>query len=342
MKTNFLLSFIIITLFSCKTSRIKTEEKKTAIKTYTLLGDDTFPEGISIDQRNGIIYTGSMGNSGIQLTENGISNYFLNPLSSDVSINVLGTTIDKKNNRLWVCSNDINAFFSNKELHPMISVFDLSSKSLIKKFTANDIPNNISPFLNDVILDNDGNAYISNTADNAIVRISSDLQNLIVWNNFPLAPKDRYYILNGIEVTKNQKNLIVSTYKSSDEKSMATLFKVNTENGSITEIKCSSNEESFAASGIDGIVFIDEFSLIGVSGNGKLLKIDFNSEYSNATITDISTGTAAEPYLNKPATVAIYNKKLYVTNAQALNYFSQEETIKPFEIVEIPFELLNL
>ncbi len=333
---------LTIVIVSCKPSIITAQKSLQGIKSFELLGNDIYPEGICIDTENGTIYTGSINGKGIQKTLHGNTKYLLKPSNSFVSDNILGMAVDDPNNRLWVCSNNLGAFFQNQSGEPKLSILNTDSGKLIRSIEKKDFSPDFNPLFGDVVTDSKGNAYVTNLASTAIIKVSDDFSEIEVWEDFPKAPDGKFYILNGLDVSANGENLIVATYKTGYEGALATLFKVNTKNGDISEIDCNDSVEDFKINGIDGLAFVNDSTLVGVSGNGKLLRISMSNNLTKATIQVISTGTKAESILLEPSTVALFDGKLYTTNSQANRFFSGKPPSLPFMIMEIPLDIIGL
>lgn len=332
----FFLAFV-----NCKPmTSLAIENQEEGLKTYNLLGEGIFPEGICIDKSNGTIYTGSINGGSIQKTGKGKSEYFLEPGNSIVSTNILGMAVDHKNNRLWVCSNDLKKFFQNEPSNSTLSIFDLSTGTLIHNLKEKDFPENFKPLFADVTTDKNGNAFVSNLSNNAIIKISEDFSTIDIFSDFPKAPDGKFYILNGLDVKDN--NLIIAAYNSGYKDALAALFRMDTQNGIIEEILITESVNDFKENGIDGLTYLNNNTVLGVSGNGKILKITLNNSSKEANIYDISSGTKAELFLNEPSTIAVMGNKVYTTNSQANRFFSQEKAELPFKILEIPFNVLRL
>lgn len=348
LKIPFALFLILsMTFFSCQDLEQLRAQKKPVVKTYELLGESATPEGISISQKTGDIYTGSMQDGSMQLTSEGKSRYFVEPGSGILLTNVLGSAIDEKNNRIWVCSNDFSKTFSGTPT-ARVSVLNLADGSLIKQFDETDLASEegVYPFVNDVILDKSGNAYVANSASNNIFKISSNLESVqVLANKFPEPPADKKYSLNGIEISHDQKFLFSNSFVMT-EADAAALFRINIATGEVSLIDFEEvGTTDFSRTGGDGLLMLDKDknTLLCMSIAGTLLKAELNRDLTKATITNISSGTAAEEEMNGCATVAAYKDKIYTTNAQGFTLFNPELTAqKPYKVIEIPKEILGL
>lgn len=337
----FLISILGITCFSgCKEDDIVIPPEVTKTQ---LLGDLTSPEGITIDQRNGTIYTGSFLTPSIQKTIGQTSEYLVNIGDSIFLPNVVGMTVDETNDRLWVCSVDFSGVLSGNP-SAKITVVDLTTGNELASFDHTEInaPAGFFPLFNDVILDASGNAYVSNTGTTAIIKVASDLSGASVFTtDFPVAPANFSYSLNGIDITSDGQYLIVPSI-GGNPGALIDLFRVNIATGKATAIDWTESETTgFSTFGGDGVAFVDDNTMLSV-GDNAIFKVAFSENYTTATISDITTGTDAEAEIMGCATVAIYDNKAYTTNAQVGAIATGGTPVAPFYIVEIPFEILGL
>lgn len=341
-------TLVLITLLNCYAWKVMGQSKalkNTGVKTYELLGTITTPEGLSIHQQTGDIYTGSMQDGSMQITTDGASRYFIAPGSGILLPNVLGSAIDEKNKRIWVCSNDFSQTFSGTP-RARISVLDLAGGHLIKQFDETDLASEagVYPFVNDVVLDQSGNAYIANSASNTIFKISSDLARAqVLANKFPVPPAGKKYSLNGIEISPDQQFLFSNSFVMTEE-DIAALFRINIRTGAVSLIEFEEKGTTdFSQFGGDGLLMLDKNTLLCMSIASTLLKVELNKDLTKATITNISKGTSAEEEMVGCATMAIYKKNLYTTNAQGSTLFNPEAIAqKPYKIIEIPIKSLGL
>ncbi len=308
---------------------------------FALNGDFDTPEGIAIDARNGDIYTGSVATGSIQKTVNGVAQYFIPPGNSIFLPNVIGLTVDETNNRLWVCSNDLNSAFAGNPIG-RITAIDLTTQAELVSFDHTDIVGAVAPFFNDVIVDAAGNAYLTNTLFPQIIKVEADLSAAsILTNNFPAAPGGLGYSLNGIEDVGNY--LIVVSF-AGDQTTQATgLFRVDKTTGEVVTINWTETNTSLFAFGADGIIFVDDNTLLMASPAGTILRAELNSDYTSATITDIVAGTEAEECISGAsiATLAIYGDSVYTTNAQVGSLLAGAPLDLPFQVIKVPLELIG-
>ena len=339
-------AILLATICMCtfRAGELKAQNKPT-VKTYELLGENATPEGISIDQRNGNIYTGGMQDGSMQLTANGKSGYFIKPGQDVLLTNVLGSAVDEENNRIWVCSNDFSKTFNGTPT-ARVSVLSLRDGSVIKQFSEAEMASaeGVYPFVNDVVLDKSGNAYISNSASNTIFKVSGDLSGIqVLANKFPEPPAGKKYSLNGIEVSEDQKYLFSNSFVMTDQDAAA-LFRIDIKTGEVSLIHFEEKGTTdFSSTGGDGLLMLDKNTLLIMSVGSKLLKAELNKELTKAVLTNISSGTPAEEEMKGCATIASYKNKIYTTNAQGSTLFNPELTAqKPYKVIEIPEKILSL
>lgn len=327
MKIKFLIVALICTvmfLSACSEDNMMPEEmeeemEEEMVETYNLLGTLTTPEGIAIDQRDGGIYTGGFGDGSIQKTLDGVVEYFIEPNSETLLTNVLGITLDEANDRLWVCSLD---FFTVDSQNPMVQVDVLSilDGSKLATYTQDDMSmlmDGFRAFINDVTLDDQGNAYLTNTRTNAILTVPNDLSLIEVFtSDFPEGPNNGNYALNGIEVTPDGQYLITSSFVANST-GVSALFRIGIESRNVSLIPVSEiGTNHFSTTGADGLAFVDENTMLSASLSSSILRIELNSDYSAGEISNVTQGTSAQNPIIGCATLALYDEKVYTTNAQ--------------------------
>jgi hypothetical protein len=350
MKTKKIIcaSALLITamLFSCEKFSHTEASEAAIVKTYELIGEVATPEGISIDQRNGNIYTGSMRDGSMQVTTDGKSKYFIQPGSGILLPNVLGSKVDEKNNRIWVCSNDFSKSFSGTPT-ARVSVLNISNGTLVKQFDEKAMAGStegVFAFVNDIILDKSGNAYVSNSGSNTVFKISADCKEVkVLAKNFPAPPTGKKYSLNGIEISQDGKYLITNTFIMG-EADAAALFRIDIQTGEVKLIDFTEQGTTdFSKTAGDGLLMLDKSTLLCLSIASTVLKIELDKDLTSAVITNISNGTDAQEQLVGSATLAQYKNRIYTTNAQGGALFNPSIVVqKPYKIIEIPEVVLGL
>lgn len=313
------------------------------IEIYELLGKTTVPEGIAYYTTDSSIYTGSLLTSSIQVTRKGKSSYFVEPGKSEFLPNVVGMAIDEQRHRLWVCSNDATGFMQGKP-SARISAVDLKTGEVLASFDHNQVTgvNGVFlPLFNDVITDDEGNAYITSSGSAHIVEVSSDLSGASILTDLFPAHEAGYW-LNGIEVTEDNRYLmVVSSRLQQGQK--AGLYRIETNSGEVSQVALIGPAANRVdAAGGDGMLFLDRQTLLIVHGDAVLMA-KMTPDYSAAEVTDITTDTLVGGVIKgiQFTSLATDQKNLYLTNAQVANVMMNKPLDTPFNVYKIPLSLLR-
>lgn len=312
-------------------------------ETIALQGDQLFPEGI-IKLPNNDLLIGGFGDGSIQKidSKNNVS-YFSKPGENGMVIAV-GFALDTKNNRLWVA----NFNFKTESGKPgsQFKVFNYATGKLLKTIPEKFIE---GAFFNEVILDEKGNAYVSNTFGPNLYTASFKSTDATVFatNDLLKNPSpDQPFGLNGLTITPDKKYLIASVMNRTI-KGGGTLVRVNLATKAVTPIKLKDDEATKSFSGSDGMFFYNgQLMMVNVfSSAGAIFSAKFNKNYSEATLT---IRNKFQSVYDRPTASAIRDGKLYTVNSQ-LNHIIDDKDGKintppvlPFKVVSVPLaELLK-
>jgi WD40 repeat protein len=339
------LNIIAGILFFVLSVNVVYSQSNHAVKTETiaLQGNQVFPEGI-INLPNNNLLVGGFGDGSIQtIDEKGNVSYFSKPGENGMVIAV-GFAIDKKNNRLWVANFNFKTVSGNPG--SQFKVFDYTTGKLLKTIPEKFIE---GAFFNEVILDEKGNAYVSNTFGPNLYAASfeSTDANVFVTNELLKNPSpEQPFGLNGLTITPDYKYLIASVMNRTI-KGGGRLVKVDIITKEVTPIKLKNDEAAASFSGSDGMFFYKgELLMVNVySSAGAIFSAKFNKDYSEASLT-IRNKFQGE--YDRPTASAIRNGKLYTVNSQ-LNHIIDDKDGKlntppvlPFKVVGVPLaELLK-
>ena len=211
---------------------------------YRLPEKDLIPEGMTIDQSTGNIYVSSIYKRKIiVITPEGNIRDFI-PSKFEGILATVGMEADSERRHLWVCSSnslDYNNRFLDWEqtgnLQSSIFQFDLDKGTLIGRYA---LPDSLSPFFNDLILDKAGNVYITNSNAGEIYRIDKDTRKLELWMK-----DDRISYCNGITIDDESNYLFVAAFFSG-------IWRIKLVDRSILRLD---HPEHMTLCGIDGLSF---------------------------------------------------------------------------------------
>lgn len=144
--------------------------------TITFERGGIIPESIEYDQINGWFLSGSFTKGTVfQIHKDG----HLVPMVTDAELpSTVGLEVDEPRRRLLVVSSDDSAFRGNTG-YAKLGVFELTTGSriaLVDLAAALDAPPTNPPryFANDVAVDGDGNAYVTDTLNNLVYKVTMD------------------------------------------------------------------------------------------------------------------------------------------------------------------------
>lgn len=150
---------------------------------------DIFPEGIAYDPGHYrfFVSSGSIGDIGT-VTPDGVYKTFIKDK------NLTGTNglkVDKDRQRLWVCNRDNG-----------IGAFNLNSGAPIFFTDLSLLLPGVPVFINDLVIDPAGNAYVTNTVSPVIYKVTADGKASVFFNNSAFATGPNDFGFNGIVLDK--------------------------------------------------------------------------------------------------------------------------------------------
>lgn len=342
MKRLTIITGLLLSILSV--NRVYSQSNNTNnTETIALQGNQVFPEGI-ITLPNNDLLVGGFGDGSIQKidSKNNVS-YFSKPGENGMVIAV-GFALDKKNNRLWVANFNFKTASGNPG--SQFKVFDYTTGKLLKTIPEKFIE---GAFFNEVVLDEKGNAYVSNTFGPSLYTASFEASDATVFvtNSLLKNPSpDQPFGLNGLTITPDNKYLIASVMNRTI-KGGGTLVRVNIATREVTQIKLKDDDATRSFSGSDGMFFYKgQLMMVNVfSSAGAIFSATFNKDYSEASLT---IRDKFQSVYDRPTASAIRNGKLYTVNSQ-LNHIIDDKDGKlntppvlPFKVVSVPLaELLK-
>lgn len=313
-------------------------------ETIALQGNQTFPEGI-ITLPNNDLLVGGFGDGGIQKIDGNNNVTYVSRPGENGMVIAVGMALDVKHNRLWVA----NFNFKTESGSPgsNLKVFDYTTGKLLKTIPEKFIP---GAFFNEVTLDAEGNAYVSDTFGPTIWTAAFDSTEPVSFVTDATLLKnpspDQPFGLNGLTITPDKKYLIASVMNRTI-RGGGTLVRIALANKEVKAITLANDDATRAFSGSDGMFFYQgELIMVNVyAQSGAIITAKFNADYSRATLTIRHT---FQSVYDRPTASAIRNSKLYTVNSQ-LNHIIDDKDGKlntppvlPFRVVAVPLaELLK-
>lgn len=244
----------VVAFTSCKDDDVSIKQ---LLDVFKVNSPGLYPEGIAYDEQTQLIYLSSIRKGKIMRMD--LEGNLTEFVAADKLKSVLGLTIDKSRNRLIVCNADPG--FSEKtsgnnppQLANILS-YDLDTGAELEDIDLSSLTPAGSPHLtNDVVLDKQGNRYVTNSLTPAIYKITPAGEASILLMDPSLAPVGPSFGLNGIECHMDG-YLIVGHY------SQGALYKVPLDNPS--------NFKKISLEGVvntvDGLLLMNDGKLIVVS-----------------------------------------------------------------------------
>ena len=307
------------------------------IQTIPLQGAALLPESCNINPINGDLYVGSSADGSIQKISKGVVSWFSAANANGMTA-ASGMMVDVKKSRLWVCNMDIKDAVTGAA---SVNVFDLKTKKLLHSFH---VPHDGLPHsLNDIVLDKNGNAYVTDSYSPIIWHASSDLKDLKVFVTNPIFTLDpKSFNLNGIVFTPDGKYIIASVANISGQTNNGDglLFRISPITKEIVKVNFKNN------GGGDGIGFARDGALYTAMMRTGLSKVTFTNNYKDALAVIVSNSIAVKNAIkDAPTTARVFNNKLYVVNSQ-FNYAfkgmnNYGNPFQPFVVSVIPISLLK-
>jgi hypothetical protein len=219
-------------------------------------------------------------------------------------------------------------------------VFDYTTGKLLKTIPEKFIE---GAFFNEVVLDANGNAYVSNTFGPSLYTASFESTDATVFitNELLKNPSpDQPFGLNGLTITPDNKYLLASVMNRTI-KGGGRLVRVSIATKEVTPVKLKDDEATASFSGSDGMFFYKgQLLMVNVfSSAGAIISAKFNNDYSEAALT---IRNKFQSVYDRPTASAIRNGKLYTVNSQ-LNHIIDDKDGKlntppvlPFNVVSVP------
>jgi len=258
MKIILLLTFLLTTLFTENLpDRIQVERQ------------DFIPEGIEYDAKNGHFLLGSMVEGTVYaVADDGRLTPFI---EDDDLIASIGLEIDEADNRLLVVNADASVSLeSDARGVAMLGIYDLTTQERLHMVDLDDLAPDAKHFANDVAVDDDGNAYVTDSLAPVIYQVTPDGEASIFLNDENLLIDG--FGGNGIVYHPNG-YLLVGI-------SGVALYKIpldDPENWTLVETS--------SVISADGML-LDEEGTLFVASEGSILAVNSGDDWQSAEISD--------------------------------------------------------
>lgn len=254
------------------------------------------PEGIEYDQANGRFLTGSLAEGTIFEIERDGS---VLPFIRDAElVSSVGIEADEPRDRLLVANSDRSVFGGTAAGHAKLGVYNLTTGERIAMVDLGAVigtPSAPAFFANDVTVDGEGNAYVTDTRQNVVYRVTPDYQASVL-HRFTNLPENT--ALNGIVHHDGGYLLVVAG---------ANTYKVPVANpAGTTQVTVDQPVD-----GQDGIVWAADGHLVATSNSGtapQLVAFTSNDDWTSAQ------RVAAAPLVGQATTAAAVGSEVWAVH----------------------------
>lgn len=281
-------------------------------KSITINGIAQNPEGIEFNKKESTFLLSSLNAMPI-IKVNLDGTYKAFSSGEKFPLSTAGLQIDYKRDRLLVAGfNGLELMDNNAQTKgaSFLRVYNLTTGMLEKDINLNYlVPDAQAYFANDIALDDNGNAYISDWYARVIYKVDVDGKATLFWKNTTGIPSGP----NGIDFHKDG-YLLVSLLNVDQHSGLYrdfALVKISLNNPTSTTIV---DVKTSAFSGFDGMVLKDDGKLVGVTNNQKtaggntLIQLKSDDDWRSAKLVNTKAITTS-------TTVAITKKgENYVIN----------------------------
>ncbi|MBE7511264.1 MAG: SMP-30/gluconolactonase/LRE family protein [Anaerolineales bacterium] len=271
---------------------------------------DLNPEGVEWDAAAGQFLVGSLGNGKVYaITDEGVAT----PLVEDDAVKVaVGIEVDAKGGRLLVCSSEREAFTNPlAKTKIALGIYDLKTGERLHLVDLTKIGGESRHFANDVAVDGEGNAYVTDSTQPHIYKVTPNGEASLFVKDARF--QNPFLGLNGI-VAHPDGYLLVALAGGGK------LYKITLEAAPVvTEVTLRQAER------FDGLILTPEGVLIGVS-SGRVIRLESDDAWATATMT-------GEAKKHPATTVAYRDGEVYALWA----HLSENPQPEAYELVRVVF-----
>lgn len=280
MKKNFqrvallLAPLLVLALASCDRGKTPPAPQAAAPEVVSFTRPALYPEGVDYDAGGKRFFVTSL-REGIVGTVKDDGTYTVFAQDPKM-VSAIGLRIDAGRDRVLVCNADPGvSLHTSKETQgklAALAVFQLSTGKLIQYVDLAKVGGAGGHFCNDIAIDKDGTAYVTDSFSTIIYKINTDYKASVLLNHKRFAGEG--FNLNGIVVKDG--------YLLVDKMNDGSLFKVPLDKPeAFTEVKLKD-----PMPGADGMLWGPDGSLVVIASGkiNKVLKLTSSDNWSTATV----------------------------------------------------------
>ena len=308
MKRIFILLFILCMLSACSATKIPDE--------IIFDFDNLFPEGIEYDENGERFLLGSVSEGTIfQVFDDGT----IEPFIEDPDlIECTGLEIDRKNQRLLVVNNN---YADNTSY---LNTYDLSTGERIFISDISSIKPDLPHYANDVAVDADGNAYVTDTGSWLTDEVTSAIYRVDMEGNPTLFMEHTLFdYVNGIVYHPNGFLLLGST--------PGLLLKIPLDNPEVIRVDISDGHWDFLRTE-SMIMHLDGTLIMVTSPDSKVGRLKSDDDWETAQAAGISLGHKGG------STIALRGEEVYIIYSYLDSFTGGLGKQSTFKIVRVIFE----
>jgi len=288
---------------------------------YILSDEELVPESGAFDPTSRSFYVSSATKGDItQVQADGTESIFFSTPSGEIWRS-LGSIVDDAARRLWVCATRLDA--ETEE----IWVFDLETGERELALNLADVE--AGSTCNDIAVDGEGMAYISDSENPRVYRADADAGTVETWADDPLLSPTGSGIFggNGIAVAEDDRYVIVSKTSSGAPPRLLRIAREDPAN--IVGIVTTPALEGFA----DGMSFLDGDLYIALVGAGNVARLRSEDDWATAAL--LVEPAAGEVSVPGTSTVRPAEGALYAIYSDITKVLTGLEPVPPFRIFKV-------
>jgi sugar lactone lactonase YvrE len=302
---------------------------------FMLSETDLIPEGIAYDPLDKVFFLSSLHKRKIISVR--VQTRQRPPIVEDFTAerqdglySTLGMKVDAARRILWVCSSAesfMKGYSESDADKAALFKYDLNTRKLIRKYELGPNPRHL---LNDLVLNAEGDAFVTDTASGEIFTVRHDKDELEVF-----IPAGRFVSPNGIAISKDGRMLFISDLP----------FGVYAVDVKTKQSERLPQRVGISPSGSDGLYFYDN-SLIGIINivserNGRVAR--FYLDASTKALTHAAVLDCNHPLYRWPTTgVVVGNSFFYIANSQFGTFDSEQRAFSQKDLRKVVVMRLRL
>lgn len=268
--------------------------------------NELIPEGLAVHPHNGTLYLSSLHQHKIVAVSGDGVVQDLIPSNAEGYKMGLGMKIDAAGKTLWACT----AYNDSTTHRTGLYQIDLQTGKVLRKAIRNEAKD---CFLNDLVVDRQGNIYVTDTHQSSVFRWEARTATLSLW-----LQDEQLKWANGIALSEDEQTLFVASGRYG-------IQKINVATKKLTPI--AGPQTDYYAT--DGLVRYRN-SLIGVIGwpqnqpqTHRVLRFHLGPDQ---TLIRTDTLDINNPFLNCPTTAALKGDQLYVLARTNLGVYNRHHS----------------